>query len=226
MKAAEYVVSLRGIEIGRWQTERNCLLAVSAIRKARPLPGKETREPAYGVPARWIQPAVEEQALAAGYSVVDQTTVVATHLAELIRKHAQELLGTGRDQAAAGLDGRQPPEAGRRAGAEVDDPGRGAEGAAAAAAGAGLDSGPGSDSGGVGRDAPQNKSLHALVEAGRQALGRRLTQSLVDADGTLRVFALEPGLEEELMALVAPDASARQLSAGETSRCCGGSRIL
>ena len=93
LKPREYVVSLRGAEIARWQTEQNCLLAVNADPKARALPGTETREPAFGVPARWIQPGFEEQALAAGYSVVDQTTVIGTHLGELIRRHAHELLG-------------------------------------------------------------------------------------------------------------------------------------
>ena len=86
LKPREYVVSLRGVEIARWQTEQNCLLAVNADPKARPLPGVETREPAFGVLARWIQPGLEEQALAAGYSVVDQTTVIGTHLGELIRQ--------------------------------------------------------------------------------------------------------------------------------------------
>jgi flagellar biosynthesis protein FlhA len=93
LKSREYVVSLRGIEISRWHTEPNCLLAVNADPKARPLPGVETKEPAFGVPARWIQTGLEEQALAAGYSVVDQTTVIGTHLGELIRRHAHELLG-------------------------------------------------------------------------------------------------------------------------------------
>ena len=93
LKPREYVVSLRGVEIARWQTEQNCLLAVNADPKARALPGVETREPAFGVMARWIQPGLEEQALAAGYSVVDQTTVIGTHLGELIRRHAHELLG-------------------------------------------------------------------------------------------------------------------------------------
>ncbi len=85
LKPREYVVSLRGVEIARWQTEQNCLLAVNADPKARALPGVETKEPAFGVQARWIQPGLEEQALAAGYSVVDQTTVIGTHLGELIR---------------------------------------------------------------------------------------------------------------------------------------------
>ena len=50
----EYVFSLRGIEIGRWHTEGAQLLAVSGDAVRRPLPGKETREPAFGVPALWI----------------------------------------------------------------------------------------------------------------------------------------------------------------------------
>ena len=53
----------------------------------------ETREPAFGVPARWIQPSLSEQAMAAGYSVVDPTTVIATHLGEVIRREAHRLLG-------------------------------------------------------------------------------------------------------------------------------------
>jgi len=55
LKPREYCVSLRGIEIARWQTEPNCLLAVNADPKARTLPGIEVREPAFGVAARWIQ---------------------------------------------------------------------------------------------------------------------------------------------------------------------------
>ncbi len=69
------------------------LLAVSGDPNRRPLAGKEAREPAFGVPAIWIAPALEDQAIAAGYSVVDAVTVITTHLGELIRRHAWELLG-------------------------------------------------------------------------------------------------------------------------------------
>src|SRR6202012_2117358 len=77
LKPREYVISLRGSEIARWQTEGNCLLAVNADPRARALPGTDTREPAFGVNAKWIEPGLEDQALASGYSVVDQTTVIA-----------------------------------------------------------------------------------------------------------------------------------------------------
>src|ERR1035437_8874956 len=66
LKPREYVFSLRGLEIGRWQTEGPQLLAVSGDPGRRPLAGKEAREPAFGVPAVWIAPALEDQAIAAG----------------------------------------------------------------------------------------------------------------------------------------------------------------
>ena len=93
LKPREYLFSLRGMEIGRWQTEGTHLLAVSGEANRRPLAGKEAREPAFGVPAIWIAPALEDQAIASGYSVVDAVTVITTHLGELIRRHAYELLG-------------------------------------------------------------------------------------------------------------------------------------
>ncbi len=54
-------MSLRGVEIARWQTEQNCLLAVNADPRARALPGVETREPAFGVNARWIQAGLKNK---------------------------------------------------------------------------------------------------------------------------------------------------------------------
>jgi len=204
LKAREYVMSLRGMEIGRWQTEGNCLLAVSAEARPRPLPGRETREPAYGVPARWIQPNLEEEALAAGYSVVDPGTVISTHVAELIRRHAWELLGRAETKRLLDALGETHPKLVEelvpkllslgevqkvlqqllRERVSIRDLGTILEALVEAAA--------------------QNRALPQLVEAARQALGRRLTQPLLEADGSLRVIALEPALEEELMALVSP----------------------
>jgi flagellar biosynthesis protein FlhA len=88
----EYVVRLRGVEIARWEMAQDCLLAISSEASAQPIEGRDTREPAFNVPAKWIAPGQRERALAAGYAVVDQTSVIATHLAELIKQHAHELL--------------------------------------------------------------------------------------------------------------------------------------
>ncbi|XBH11215.1 flagellar biosynthesis protein FlhA [Edaphobacter paludis] len=199
LKPREYVVSLRGIEIARWQTEQNCLLAVNADSKARALPGVETREPAFGVLARWIQPGLEEQALAAGYSVVDQTTVIGTHLGELIRRHAHELLG--RQEVKRLLDSMNDSypklveelvpklmtlgEVQRvlqqllREQVSIRDLGSILEYLVEAA--------------------QSSKNVVHLVETVRQSLGRGLIHPLLDGEGSLRVLMLEPMLEADLL---------------------------
>ncbi len=92
LKPNEYVISLRGVEIARWETKGNHLLAISSDASPVPLAGTPTREPAFGVSALWVVPGLQNEALAKGYAVVDQTSVLATHLAEVIKQHASELL--------------------------------------------------------------------------------------------------------------------------------------
>ena len=198
LKPREYVISLRGVEIGRWQTENQQLLAVSADPQARVLPGKETREPAFGVSARWIVPALEEQALAAGYSVVDPTTVITMHLSELVRRHGHELLSRAETKRLIDtLNDSHPKlieelipkvmtlgEVQRvlqqllREQVSIRDLGTILEVLVEAA--------------------PANKALPHLVELCRQAMGRRLVQPHLDADGALPVLLLDPAIDEEL----------------------------
>jgi len=92
IKDLEYVVYLRGVEITRWEMRRDCLLAISSQPTPPALPGLDTRDPAFGAPAKWITKDQQAQALAAGYAVVDQTAALATHLGEIIRQNAHELL--------------------------------------------------------------------------------------------------------------------------------------
>ncbi len=86
------MIYLRGVEIARWELRRDCLLAISSNANAPDLPGQDTREPAFDVPAKWITPQTQGQAIAAGYAVVDATSVLAAHLAEVIKHNANELL--------------------------------------------------------------------------------------------------------------------------------------
>ncbi len=217
LKPREYLFSLRGIEIGRWQTEGPQLLAVSGDPGRRPLAGKETREPAFGVPAIWIAPALEDQAIAAGYSVVDAVTVITTHLGELIRQHAWELLGRAETKRLMDSLNESHPklieelvpklltlgEVGRvleqllRERVSIRD------------LGAILEA--------LLETAPVNKSLVALVEAARQALGRRLVRPLLDGEGQLPVLLLDPALEEEILATLAPETGQRLLAAAGQS---------
>jgi flagellar biosynthesis protein FlhA len=99
LKASEYVVLLKGAEIARYDLLPNCELAIHAgVRPAAgssvqpQMEGVATREPAFGIPAVWIPAASAEKARAQGYTVVDGISVLGTHLAELLRRHAHELL--------------------------------------------------------------------------------------------------------------------------------------
>jgi flagellar biosynthesis protein FlhA len=217
LKAREYVFSLRGIEIGRWHTEGNCLLAVSTEAQPRPLPGRETREPAFGAAARWIQPAIENEALAAGYSVVDQITVIGTHVAEMIRRHAHELLGRAETKRLLDSLNESHPRLVEELVPKILSLGEVQrvlqqllrEQVSIRDLGTILET--------LVETGAQNRALPQLVEAARQALGRRLTQPLLAPDGTLKVIALDPALEEELAALVSPEQGARLLSAGNNT---------
>ncbi len=136
----EYVVYLRGVEIARWEMHEDCLLAISSEAYPPELQGFPTNEPAFGVSARWIVPGLREQALASGYAVVDQTSVMATHLAEVIKQHAYELLSRQETKRLLDRLSESHPKLVRRAGAQAAEPRRSAKGFAAALARAGLDS--------------------------------------------------------------------------------------
>jgi flagellar biosynthesis protein FlhA len=219
LKPREYVVSLRGVEIARWQTEQNWLLAVNADPKARPLPGIETREPAFGVTAKWIQPGLEEQALAAGYSVVDQTTVIGTHLGELIRRHAHELLGRQEVKRLLDSMNESHPKLVEELVPKLMSLGEVQrvlqqllrEQVSIRDLGAILEV--------LVEAAQQSKSVVHLVESVRQSLGRGLVRPLLDGDGGLRVLMLEQGLETELIGTFDPQGAGLLL--GDGSRSAG-----
>ncbi|CQR71502.1 Flagellar biosynthesis protein FlhA [Sporomusa ovata DSM 2662] len=93
LKPSIYVIKLKGIEIARGELMLDHFLAMDSGAAFESVPGIETVEPAFGLPALWIQETYREQAELAGYTVVDPVSVLATHLTEIIRSHAAEILG-------------------------------------------------------------------------------------------------------------------------------------
>lgn len=204
LKPREYVIHLRGIEIARWEMPEKMLLAISSGPEPPQLAGVITKEPAFGVPARWIVPELREQAIAAGYSVVDQTSVLATHISEVIRQYAHELLTRSEtkrllerlnDSHPKLLDELVPKlmtlgEVQRvlqqllREQVSIRDLGTILETLV--------------------ESASINKNPVGLVEACRQALGRSLIKPLLDERGALKVVTLDPRIEEELTQAFAP----------------------
>jgi flagellar biosynthesis protein FlhA len=92
LKSGEYVVLLKGAEIARFEMMQNCDLAIHPGGSAPPLEGIPAKEPAFGIQALWIPSDKADHARSQGYTVVDAVSVLGTHLAELIRRHAYELL--------------------------------------------------------------------------------------------------------------------------------------
>jgi flagellar biosynthesis protein FlhA len=214
LKPREYVVLLRGVEVARWETQPERLLAISSDPGAGQIEGLPTQEPAFGASALWIAPGLQEQALASGYAVVDQTSVLATHLAEIVRQYAHELLT--RQETKRLLDAlaeAQPKLLDElvprlltlgevqkvlqqllREQVSIRDLGTILE--------ALLDT------------AAVNKNHVALVEAARQVLGRSLVQPLLSDDRKLRVLTLDPRIEQEFQRQVEPQAPGDKAAGG------------
>jgi len=198
LKPREYVIQLRGVEVARWEMLQDQLMAISSEGSPRPLPGSPTKEPAFGVAAVWIAPALQNQALASGYAVVDQTSVLATHLAEVVKQHAHELLS--RQEVKRLLDRlaechpklveelvpkilslgevQKVLQQLLREQVSIRD--------LASILETLLDV------------SPSSKNPVLLVESVRQSLGRALVRPLLSDSGELRVVTLDHALEEEL----------------------------
>jgi flagellar biosynthesis protein FlhA len=180
------------------------VLAISSEPNAAALDGFDAREPAFGTAAKWIAPGLQELALTKGYVVVDQTSVLATHIAELVRQFAHELLT--RQETKRLLDAlaeNQPKLVDElvprlltlgevqkvlqqllREQVSIRDLTTILEVL--------LDT------------AAVNKSQVALVEATRQALGRSLVQPLLSEDRKLKVLTLDPSVEQEIQRSIDP----------------------
>ncbi|MGB6385686.1 MAG: flagellar biosynthesis protein FlhA [Terriglobales bacterium] len=204
LKPREYVISLRGVEIARWEMLEDKVLAISSEVTPPALAGTPTREPAFGVAALWIARALESQALTSGYAVVDQTSVLSTHLAEIIRQHAYELLTRQETKRLLDRLSESHPKLVEelvpkilslgevqkvlqqllREQVSIRDLSTILEALLDASA--------------------INKHPVLLVEAARQALGRALVRPLLSDDGGLRVLTLDHSLEEELSRAFSP----------------------
>ena len=89
----QYVVKIKGEEVARGEILVDYYLALEPVNPAGEIDGIETIEPAYGIPSRWILPENKEMAEIYGYTVIDPLSVMQTHLSEVVRRHAYELLG-------------------------------------------------------------------------------------------------------------------------------------
>ncbi|WAM36792.1 flagellar biosynthesis protein FlhA [Caldicellulosiruptor acetigenus] len=92
LRPYEYRINIKGVEVARAELMSDSLLAINPGFVTEQIEGIPTKEPAFGLDALWISSSMKERAEMAGYTVVDLPSVIATHLTEIIRRHAHELL--------------------------------------------------------------------------------------------------------------------------------------
>ena len=91
LKAHEYNICMKGVEISRFEVPPGCELAIAVGKPSAVIDGLATREPAFGIPALWVRNDLCENARKSGYTVVDPVTVIGTHISEFVRRYAHEL---------------------------------------------------------------------------------------------------------------------------------------
>ncbi len=106
----QYRIALMGVTVGEDEAFPDQDLAINPGRVFGDIQGTPTKDPTFGLDAVWIDPNSREQAQGLGYTVVDAGTVVATHLSQLLKDHAHELLGHEEIQHMLDLLGRQSPK--------------------------------------------------------------------------------------------------------------------
>ena len=87
-----YILKIKEIEVGRGTVRRDKLLIMEPTGAPLTIPGEDTKEPAFGLSARWINPSYREEALFKGYTVIEPSTVIITHMTELLKENVTELL--------------------------------------------------------------------------------------------------------------------------------------
>jgi flagellar biosynthesis protein FlhA len=203
LKPNAYRIALKGVEVGGGEAYPGQFLAINPGRVSGPIAGRETTDPAFGLPAVWIDASMREQAHALGYTVVDASTVVATHLNHVILNHAAELLGRQETQALLDHVGKESPKL-------VEDlvPKLLPIGTVQRVLQNLLEEGVNirdmrSIIEGLAEHAPRTQDPVQLTTRVREALGRAIMQALFPGNAEVQVMALEPGLERILMQAMA-----------------------
>ncbi|MBY0340004.1 MAG: flagellar biosynthesis protein FlhA [Rhodocyclaceae bacterium] len=214
LKPNAYRITLKGVEVGRGESYPGMFLAINPGRVSGPLNGVETKDPAFGLSAYWIEAGLRDQAHVLGYTVVDASTVVATHLNHLILSHTTELLGRQETQALLDHLAKDAPKL-------IEDlvpkllsvstvqrvlQGLLEEGVNIRDMRTIIEV--------LAEQAPRNPEPADLVSHVRVALGRSIVQQVFPGEAEVQVMALDPSLERMLAQAVQGSGSAGGIEPG------------
>ncbi|MBI5494568.1 MAG: flagellar biosynthesis protein FlhA [Deltaproteobacteria bacterium] len=200
LDAHAYVVVLRGVELGRGRAFADRLMALHPAGQAPAIDGIRETEAAFGLPCTWIPRESKAQAEAEGLAVVDPPSVVTTHLSEIVRRHAAELVGRQEVQELVALTAKAAPKL-----VETVLPGVVTLAEVVAVVRALLREGVSVRDfrtvlEAVADNAPRSKDIGWLTETARRRLGPQITARLKGADGVVGVMTLARRAEETLRA--------------------------
>src|SRR3954469_13738081 len=210
LPASQYVIWLNGVPAAKGTSPAGTVLAIGDHLDG--LPGKATREPVFGLPAKWVPVELQRQAEMAGATVVDRSSVITTHLAEVVRQNAAALLGREDVKVLVEMVRRSHPAV-----VEELTPTLLSLGEIQRVLHALLDEGVSI------RDlvrifeamslrAKKSTELDGLVEAVRAALGAAISHPYVTPDERLHVITLDPSFEQRLLESVRPTEAGQVLA--------------
>jgi len=198
LEPSEYCFKIKGVEVGRGSIKMGYYLAINPGGIREEVEGEPTRDPAFGLPALWIAEDRRERAEQLGYTVVDPPSIIATHLTEIIKSHAAEILGRQEVQSILdALKSEYPTVVEEvtsvfKAG-EIQKVLQGLLQEQVSIRNIVLILETMADYGTVSKD------ISFLVEKVRQALGRQICLQYIDERKSLKVLTLAPELEQKLV---------------------------
>jgi flagellar biosynthesis protein FlhA len=201
LEPSEYCFKIKGVDVGRGKIRMGYFLCINPGTVTEEIAGEKTVDPAFGLPSLWVSEDKRDEAERAGYTVVDPPSIIATHLTEIIRRHASEILGRQETQAILDTLRKEYP-------AVVDEV---------------LKEGRGLSIGEIQKVlqsllrervsirnmvsileaaadfAPTSRNVRLLTEKARQALGSQLCSQYADDDRHLHVLTIDQSLEEKII---------------------------
>jgi flagellar biosynthesis protein FlhA len=198
LEPSEYCFKIKGADVGRGKIRMGYYLCINPGGVKDELPGEKTTDPAFGLPALWVNEDKRSDAERAGYTVVDSSSIIATHLTEIIKRHAQEILGRQDIQAILDTLKKDYPvvvEEAQKAlplgGIQKVLQGLLRERVSIRNMVAILET--------LADYGPVTKDIQFLIEKARQALGRELCLQYADDERKLRVLTIEQTLEKKII---------------------------
>jgi flagellar biosynthesis protein FlhA len=201
LEPSEYCFKIKGVDVGKGKIRMGFYLCINPGTVSEELSGEKTVDPAFGLPALWVNENKRDEAERSGYTVVDPPSIIATHLTEIIRRHAADILGLQDTQAILDTLRKEYP-------AVVDEVMRAELGMSAVKIQKILHGllkervsirNMVSILEAVAEYAPLSKNTWFLTEKARQALGSQICSQYTDDDRRLRVLTIAPELEQKII---------------------------